>query len=254
MTRRRAKKRPARAAVALLRVSTDAERQELGVEAQRASITAWAEREGWTIAAWVEEEVSGGTEVQCQAGQRWTLERPQLLEAVALVESFKAQALVVHRIDRLARDPLVVLLIERELQRHKAAIMCAEGGGSTSEDPTTKLIRIILAGVGDFEREMIGARIRAGLAVKKRRGELVGKAPYGSRAVPGPERQGRVVQVLEPDPAEQATIVRARELDVEGLTIRAILATLTAEGRLNRKGNPFGLEELHRMIRGEEAA
>jgi len=49
-------------AVAYLRVSTD--RQELGPEAQRAAIEAWATREGVTVAAWhVEAGVSGAAPI-----------------------------------------------------------------------------------------------------------------------------------------------------------------------------------------------
>jgi DNA invertase Pin-like site-specific DNA recombinase len=257
MTRRR-KRAPRRLAVALLRVSTDAERQELGVEAQRASIEAWASREGWTITAWVEEEISGGTELQTQAEQRWTIDRPRLLEAVAMVESTKAHALVVHRVDRLARDPLVVLLIERELRRHKAALVCAEGGGSTSEDPSTKLMRLILAGVGEFERAMIGARIKAALAVKRQRGEMTGRAPYGWRCVPGEIRQGKAVAMLVAHHEERETLARVMVLAQDPKsTVRGIRDALTSEGRLNRRGKPFGLKELHQMIRQvspEEAA
>lgn len=244
MTRRRAKKAPRRTAVACLRVSTNGERQELGAAAQRQAIEVWAASENVEILGWYLDEVSGGAPLD---------EREGLLDALAAVANTKAQNLVFANIDRFSRDPATAALVEAELARTGARVVFADGSGN-GDDPTAEMIRGIRLVVARFERKMIGRRIRAALAVKKSRLELVGKAPYGKRAVPGPERHGRVVMMLEPDEGEQATITRAQELAAqEGTTVRSIRDTLTAEGRLNRKGRPFGLEELHRMIRGEEA-
>ena len=250
MTRRRAKKPARRLAVALIRVSKGVDVQELGAEAQRHALTVWAEREGYDL-VWVEEveEVSGGSPLE---------ERTGLLEAIALVEARKAKALVFHRFDRFARDPFVALLVERELEKHGAALAFAEGGGD-GDDPSAVLMRRMLAAFAEFERKMIKARIKAALAVKRQRGEMTGRAPYGFKAVDGPMRTGkdgqpRAVKVLVEEPSEQATLMRARELAADpSSTVRSIQAQLTAEGRMNRRGNPFGLEELSKMLKGAES-
>ena len=52
-------------------------------------------------------------------------------------------------------------------------------------------------------------------------------APYGFRAVDG---------MLVADSTEQAIIARVRALRASGLTVRAIVATLTAEGVRTRSG------------------
>lgn len=247
MTRRRAKK-ARKLAVALIRVSKGVAVQELGAEAQRHALTTWAEREGYEL-VWVEEveEASGGAELA---------DRPGLMEAVRLVEERRAQALVFHRLDRFARDPLVALLVERELAQHGAVLAFAEGGGG-GEDASAILLRRILSAVGEFERSMIRARIKAALAVKRRRGEMTGKAPYGYRTVDGPLKRGkdgqeRPVRLLEPEPSEQETLRQARELAADpASTVRSVQAALTAAGQLNRRGRPFGLEELSKMLRGE---
>jgi len=68
-------------AVALLRVSTD--EQALGMEAQRAAIAGWAERQGITIAHWAEDVgVSGGADLD---------KRPGLLEALRMVRDTGAR-------------------------------------------------------------------------------------------------------------------------------------------------------------------
>jgi Resolvase, N terminal domain len=71
MTKRTPAATDPKIAVAYVRVST--EDQNLGPEAQRASIEAWAGRHGVTVAAWFTDKgVSGGKAVE---------DRPALLEA-----------------------------------------------------------------------------------------------------------------------------------------------------------------------------
>ena len=66
----------------------------------------------------------------------------------------------------------------------------------------------MMAGMVDlfaqYERALIKARTKAGLAQKRVRGEKTGgKPPYGFRAV---QRPSPLPPLLEPDPAEQRTI------------------------------------------------
>lgn len=219
-------------------MSTDAERQELGLKAQRRGIGEWARKEGVRVLRWRVETLSGGTPLD---------ERPRLLRALAEVGALRATFLVVHRLDRLARHVLTVEYVTQELSRKKASLACVTGGGSGDGDvdPTGELIRTILAGVGRFERRMIGARTKAALAVKRQRGDALGR--------PGRERYGyrRAGGRLEEEPAEQATIARAREFyAVEGVSVRAVVAALKADGRRNRQGRPFGLRAVFEMVKG----
>jgi hypothetical protein len=80
-----------KAAVAYLRVST--EDQQLGPEAQRAAIEAWAAREGVQVVAWhLDQGVSGGADVE---------DRPGLVAALRVE---RAGILLVAKRDRLARE------------------------------------------------------------------------------------------------------------------------------------------------------
>ena len=235
MTRRRTRAKTARTGIALVRVSRDADSQELGIRAQRAAIVEHARREGIRIVAWRVEVVSGGAALE---------ERPKLLRTLAEIGAKRVDTLIVHRLDRLGRDPLVIELVVRELRSHRAELVVVTGGGAGA-DPTSELIRTILAAVGRFERRMIGARTEAALAVKRARGEALGR--------PGRERygytrglDGRLVEA----PDEQATIARARELyAAEGTSIRAVAARLAEEGRLNRVGRPHQYAEVREMLR-----
>jgi DNA invertase Pin-like site-specific DNA recombinase len=218
--------------VAYLRVSTDTDRQALGVEAQRASIEKWSKANGVEVAAWFVEEVSGGAALD---------KRPILLEALAAVAACGAGNLVVQRLDRFSRDPLTAALAEAELQRHGASLACSDGAGS-GDDPTAELVRGILFSVARFEKAMIRARIKAALAVKKGRNELTGVAPYGWRA-------GDNGKTLEPHPEESVTLFQVRALRASGLTLRRVLQEATARGLVGRTGKPFTLAAMHAMVR-----
>lgn len=82
---------------------------------------------------------------------------------------------------------------------------------------------------------------------------MTGAPPYGWRSVDGAERQRRdgsvkPVRMLVKDEAEQETLARARALSAEGLSVRATIAALAAEGRLSRSGKPFTVAAMHKML------
>ena len=90
-------------AVAYIRVSKDD--QKLGPDAQRASIEAWAAREGVQVAAWhVDQGVCSVTPID---------QRPALVAALASLREHGAGVLVVAKRDRIARDVVLTAGVER---------------------------------------------------------------------------------------------------------------------------------------------
>lgn len=234
MTRRTRQTDP-RIAVAYLRVSTD--EQKNGPEAQRAAITAWASRSGVAVVAWhLDQGVSGASGVE---------ERPALLAALDDVARQRAGTLVVAKRDRVARDIYVSQMIVREVERRGARIVCADGIGN-GDAPADALMRTVLDGVAAFERDMIRARTKAALAVKRSRGETTGVAPWGTRV----SADGRT---LEPEPREALIAERARSLRAKGVPLRRIVDQLAIEGHTGRSGAPLGLKQVARMtVQGRE--
>lgn len=107
-------------------MSTNADRQGLGVQGQRAAIETWAARAGVTIAAWHIDEVSGGASVN---------KRPGLLAALADLDVHGAGLLVFQKVDRFTRDATAAALVGLELKRRGAELVFADGHGCGS-DPT----------------------------------------------------------------------------------------------------------------------
>ena len=160
--------------VALLRVSTEQQRHSgLGLEAQHAAIFTYAKTHGHNIVSWHTDAGVSGTAP--------LTERPALVEAMAAIKTTGAQALIVQRLDRLSRQPLVCLQVENTLAKLGASIISASGEGTEDNSPQSILMRRILQAVAENETAIISQRIRAALAVKKEKGERLGRPPYGLR-------------------------------------------------------------------------
>ena len=228
-TARRASTNP-RTAVAYLRVSTD--RQELGPEAQRAAVVAWAAREGVEVVAWhLDAGVSGGAPIA---------DRPELVAALASLTVHGAGVLVVAKRDRLARDVMNAAMLERMAADAGARIVSAAGEGTDSNDPSAVLMRTLVDAFAQYERAMIAARTKAALGAKRARGERAGTVPYGFTA----DAAGR----LAPCAAERAVIAQVHALRAAGLSQRAIVAELARAGVVGRTGNGLALLQVQNIL------
>jgi DNA invertase Pin-like site-specific DNA recombinase len=215
-------------AVAYLRVSTDD--QTLGPEAQRASIEAWATREGVQLTTWhVDHGVSGAAPIDG---------RPGLLAALQHLEP--ASVLVVAKRDRLARDVVIAATIERAAERVGASVVSADGVG-VGDGPEAELLRRIVDAVAAYERGLIRGRTKAALAAKKRRGERTGGVPYGQRLGDDGVR-------LVPDEGEQAVIGRIVDMAKAGHSHRSIAAELNAAG-VPARGSRWHPTTVGRLVR-----
>jgi DNA invertase Pin-like site-specific DNA recombinase len=225
--------------VGYLRVSTDRQAEDgFGLEVQDAAVRAWAKAGGHTLVGFHRDEgVSGSNGLDSRRG---------LPEALEQLRDKRADALVVYRLDRLARDLIIqeTLLAEvRRLGGHVFSTSAAESGylADDPEDPSRKLIRQVLGAVSEYERSMIALRLRSG---RRRKAENGGFA-YGSPAF-GQRADGRGGLVA--DPGEQAAVDRIRQLIAEGVSLREMAATLTAEGYRPKRADRWHPESLRRIV------
>jgi DNA invertase Pin-like site-specific DNA recombinase len=223
--------------VAYLRTSTES--QEEGLETQKAEIQAWAKREGHRIAGWFTDEgVSGSNGLDSRIGL-----------ADALTE--RSDALVVYKLDRLARDLVVQETILAETKRAGTRVfstLAAEDAylADDPKDPTRKLIRQVLGAVADYERAMIRLRMSAGAARKKASGG------YSGGGVSFGWRVNRETHNLEKDVREQATLKRMSQLRDDGLSLRQTCDKLDAEGMTPRKGQRWHPYSVQRVLNGAQ--
>ncbi len=104
-------------------------------------------------------------------------ERDQLAAAMAFVR--EGDALVVSRLDRLARSTTDLLGIVAELERKGVALRILDFGGAEmdTKSPTGRMLLTMFAAIAEFERALMLARQRDGIVKAKAAGRYLGRAP-----------------------------------------------------------------------------
>lgn len=138
-------------------------------------------------------------------------DRPQL--AAALDYAREGDTLVVHSMDRLARNLEDLRRIVRELTGNGVAVeFVKESLTFTGEDsPMNTLLLSMLGAVAEFERSMILERQREGIAVAKAKGVYKGRKPTLD--------DEQVQQLRDRRAAGESPTVLAKEYDVSRQTI-----------------------------------
>ena len=168
-----------------------------------------------------------------------SLQRPGMTRLLAMVDARQVEAVIVAKLDRLTRSVKDLCeLLERFERRDVALISVAESLDTGSA--AGRLVINILTAVSQWEREAIGERTRDALSHKRRNGERVGNLPYGYRLA----EDGLHLQA---DAAEQAVLARVGELRV-GHSLRQIAARLNEQGLRTRRGSPWRLESVARVV------
>jgi DNA invertase Pin-like site-specific DNA recombinase len=104
--------------------------------------------------------------------------RPQLKEAMGYCRG--GDVLVVHSIDRLARNVEDMLRIVRELTTRGVSVRFVKENmlfDGTQKDPRSNFLFTIFSAVSEFERELIKERQLEGIALAKKRGVYKGRSP-----------------------------------------------------------------------------
>lgn len=152
--------------VGYVRVSTEDQVESgAGLAAQRSAIALECERRGWDCVHVYEDAGVSGKSLNGRVG---------LLAALEAVESGKADALVVAKLDRLSRSLLDFAgLMERSRQGRWSLVALDLGVDTTS--PQGELMATVLASFAQFERRLIGVRTREALAEKRAAGVRLGR-------------------------------------------------------------------------------
>jgi site-specific DNA recombinase len=165
--------------LAYLRVSTKEQAENgHGLLAQRQAIVEYCRGQGWELLDVYED---GGVD-----GDLPLAERPGLLALLGDVRSrqhdpMPVGGVVVARFDRLGRETLESLLVEREFGRIGARILSAQG--FNEDDAVTKYFRTNMMAMAELDKAMLKARLAGGKSAKASRGGYTGGRPYlGMRA------------------------------------------------------------------------
>src|SRR4051812_7526276 len=223
-------------AVAYLRVSTKQQhRSGLGIEAQRAAVTRFAEAEGFTIISeYVEAETGKGADALDR--------RPQLAAALAAAKTAKCSVLV-SKLDRLSRDVAFVA----GLMAQRVPFIVAELGRDA--DP---FMLHLYAALAEKERRLISERTKAALAAKKRQGATLGNPTNIAEA----GRIGRLSLRIEADrfAANMLPIIRSIQT-AEPAGMVSIAKRLNERGVRTARGGQWHVSSVANVLaRAKELA
>lgn len=226
-------------AVGYVRVSTEQQADHgVSLEAQQAKIRAYASLYDLEL---VEVVVDAGVSAK-------TLQRPGLQRALGMLRKGQANALLVVKLDRLTRSVKDLgALVEAYFASGKCSLLSVADNIDT-RSAAGRLVLNVLASVAQWEREAVAERTTEALAHKRTKGEKTGgDVPYGYRLA----EDGKT---LVPDEAEQKLLSAIRDARQRGLSQRAVVAELTRQGFLTRKGTAFSLDQVQKIMKREQIA
>lgn len=202
-------------AFAYLRVSSQGQLAGDGFDRQRKAISEYAAAAGVTIVDWFEERgVSGTTE---------SADRPAWSEMMMRLLSNGTKAVIVERLDRLARDLMVQELTIANLRRDGFELVSVAEPDLMANDPGRVFMRQVMGAVAQLDKSNLVAKLAGARARKAARGEkAVGSYPFGHY------------------PGEAETVQLMKELRAEGLGFDRIAAELNKRGAQTRRGSKWG--------------
>ena len=207
----RVKPNASRYAVGLYRVSTAEQGQSgLGLEAQQASVRAFAAAQGWTLVAEFSDIASGKDD-----------QRPGFQAALARCRQLGA-VLAGARLDRITRRAHTL----SQLLEDGYSVRAADMPGADD------LMMRVYAAMAQKERELISARTKAALGAAKARGAVLG-GDRGYRPSAGPNAAAAAMSRIErADRVAHRLWFEIEQLKDEGVSTMIGLARALTERRV----------------------
>ena len=181
-------------AVSYLRVSGMGQVDGDGFDRQRDTITQYAAKNRLQVVQeYVEEGVSGTRELD---------NRVALAELLDRVETNGVKIVLVENASRLARDLMVSEVILSQFRDIVVQVLSCDNGtdltAGDSNDPTSKLIRQVLAAVSEFEKDVLVLKLRAARnRIRRKTGKKVeGRKAYGEVSTSEKESLQRIKQLI----------------------------------------------------------
>ena len=179
-----------------------------------------------------------------------TMERPALQQLLADITAGRVDIVVVYKIDRLTRSLADFAKIVEILDARGASFVSVTQQFNTTTSMGRLTLNVLLS-FAQFEREVIGERIRDKIAASKKKGMWMGGVPpLGYRAQDRKlivvDSEAEVVYALFRRYAELGSVrLLHEELKARGITSRSLTS---ASGRV-RGGKPFSRGALYLMLR-----
>ena len=129
-------------------------------------MAAFAARAGYEVDGVFRETASGAR-----------ADRTERRKAMALAQRREIDAVLVTELSRWGRGTLDLLHTLQELEVRRVSVIAMSGLAFDLSTPHGRMLATVLAGIAEFERELIRERVRSGMAAAKARGKKLGRQP-----------------------------------------------------------------------------
>ena len=133
---------------------------------QERDLAAFAARAGYEVVG-VFKEIGSGAK----------LDRIERRNVMALAQRREIDAVLVTELSRWGRSTLDLLHTLKQLETWRVSVIAMNGLAFDLATPHGRMLATIIAGIAEFERELIQERVRSGLAAAKERGKRLGRQP-----------------------------------------------------------------------------
>lgn len=135
-------------------------------ERQVSELTSFAERCGYDVAGTFKETASGAS-----------ANRAARKKVMDLAQARQIDAVLVSELSRWGRSTQDLLATLHRLAGWKVSVVAMNGMTFELDTPHGRMMVTMLAGIAQFERDLISERVKSGLAAAKARGKKLGRQP-----------------------------------------------------------------------------
>lgn len=157
------------------------------------------------------------------------MERPGLQRLLADISGGRIDCVVVYKVDRLSRSLMDFAKIVEVFERHGVSFVSVTQHFNTTSSMGRLTLNILLS-FAQFEREIIGERIRDKIAASRQRGKWTGGTPVLGYDV---DRSGPSPKLVV-NPTEAARVLQVFELYLELGALLPVVAELERRGWRNK--------------------
>jgi site-specific DNA recombinase len=218
-------------AIGYVRVSTDKQAEGgVSLDAQIEKVRAMAIVQGAEL-----------LDVIVDAGQSAkSLDRPGMARLLKLVDARGVDCVIIAKLDRITRSVKdLAELLDRFNRRDVSLVSVADS--LDTRTAAGRLVLNIMVSVSQWEREAIAERTKDAMAHLKATGARVGNIAFGFQL--GADGQ------LVTNQAEQNIIVKVRELQNAGYSLRQIAEELNRQGFVTRRGSAWRHEYVAAILK-----
>lgn len=169
--------------------------------------------------------------------------RDDFQNMIADLPETKPDLVLVHKLDRFARDRFDAAYYRREIKRHRARLVAVEQ--DFGEGPEASLMESILEGFAEYFSKNLSREVKKGHTENAMQGKHCGGIPPLGYNL---DANGKYVINVE----EAAAVKLIFNRRLAGYSYKQIASELNKLGFVTKNGRPFGSNSLHDILRNEK--